>query len=48
LAGYIEDVSKNLAQTILVTHHDICEEEASNIIEVSREDGFSNARIRKT
>jgi len=48
LAGYIEDVSKNLTQTILVTHHDICEEEASNIIEVSREDGFSNARIRKT
>jgi DNA repair exonuclease SbcCD ATPase subunit len=48
LAGYIEDASKNLAQTILVTHHDICEEEASNIIEVSRdESGLSHAGIKK-
>jgi hypothetical protein len=32
---------------ILATHHDICQEEASNIIEVMvREDGISRAEVK--
>ncbi|MEM4246339.1 MAG: AAA family ATPase, partial [Candidatus Bathyarchaeia archaeon] len=42
LAEYLGEVSRLLAQTILVTHHNICEEEASNIMEVEkRGDGTS-------
>ncbi|MGC8849992.1 MAG: hypothetical protein ACP5QI_05915, partial [Candidatus Bathyarchaeia archaeon] len=48
LAGYIGEASRQLSQMILVTHHDICVEEASNIINVSiREDGASNAETYK-
>lgn len=47
VANYIGEVSKHLSQIILVTHHNICEEEASNIIEVSvQEDGSSKAEIK--
>ncbi|MEM2608133.1 MAG: AAA family ATPase [Thermoproteota archaeon] len=47
LANYIGEISKYLSQMILVTHHNICEEEASNIIEVSvQEDGSSKAEIK--
>jgi len=47
LADYLEEASKLVAQTILVTHHDICEEEASNIIEVGRdEDGASRVQAK--
>ncbi|MDW8033412.1 MAG: AAA family ATPase [Nitrososphaerota archaeon] len=47
VANYICEISKYISQTILVTHHDICEEDASNIIEVSvQEDGSSKAEIR--
>lgn len=48
LAGYIGEASRQLSQMILVTHHDICLEEASNIINVTiREDGASKAEIYK-
>ena len=44
LASYIGEASRQLSQMILVTHHDICMEEASNIINVTiREDGSSKA-----
>ncbi|MEM3676917.1 MAG: AAA family ATPase [Candidatus Bathyarchaeia archaeon] len=44
LASYIGEASRQLSQMILVTHHDICTEEASNIINVSiAEDGGSKA-----
>ncbi|MCX8182920.1 MAG: AAA family ATPase [Crenarchaeota archaeon] len=47
VASYIGEASKQLSQMILVTHHNICEEEASNIIEVSvQEDGSSKAEIK--
>jgi len=46
LASYIGEASKRLSQMILVTHHNICEEEASNIIEVRvGEDRVSRAEI---
>ena len=46
LASYISEASKTLSQTILVTHHNICEEEASSIIGVVRqEDGTSKAEV---
>ncbi|MBS7623624.1 AAA family ATPase [Candidatus Bathyarchaeota archaeon] len=48
LASYIGQASRQLSQMILVTHHSICEEEASNIIEVSvRADGASTAEIKR-
>jgi exonuclease SbcC len=47
LAEYIGEASKMLTQTIIVTHHNICEEEASNIIEVSKgSDGVSHASAK--
>lgn len=47
LASYLSEASRFLAQTILVTHHDICEEDASNIIEVERgEGGPSSVKIK--
>ncbi|MEM3003767.1 MAG: AAA family ATPase [Candidatus Bathyarchaeia archaeon] len=47
LASYIGQASRQLSQMILVSHHSICEEEASNIIEVSvRGDGASRAEIK--
>jgi exonuclease SbcC len=47
VASYIGEASKQLSQMILVTHYDICEEEASNIIEVSvQEDGSSRAQVK--
>lgn len=47
LASYLSEASRFLAQTILVTHHDICEEDASNIIEVERAaDGSSSVKIK--
>lgn len=47
VANYIGEASKQLSQMILVTHHNICEEEASNIIEVTvQEDGSSKAEIK--
>jgi exonuclease SbcC len=47
LASHLGEVSRQLSQMILVTHHSVCEEEASNIIEVEvREDGASRAEIR--
>ncbi|MGQ9478717.1 MAG: AAA family ATPase [Thermoproteota archaeon] len=47
VASYIGKASKYLSQMILVTHHEICEEEASNIIETTfQEDGSSKAEIR--
>ncbi|MBO3809431.1 MAG: AAA family ATPase [Candidatus Brockarchaeota archaeon] len=47
VASYIGEASKQLSQMILVTHYNICEEEASNIIEVSvQEDGSSKAEIK--
>jgi len=46
LASYMGEASRQLSQMILVTHHNICEEEASNIIDVSvRDDGASTAQI---
>lgn len=38
IAEYLGETARLLAQTILVTHHDICEEEASNIIEVEKDE----------
>lgn len=47
LASYMGEASRQLSQMILVTHHNICEEEASNIIDVSvRDDGASTAEIK--
>jgi exonuclease SbcC len=47
LAGQIGEASRHLSQTILVTHFDICEEEASNMIDVAmREDGVSSAEVK--
>ncbi|MEM2087732.1 MAG: AAA family ATPase [Thermoproteota archaeon] len=47
VASYIGEASKQLSQMILVTHYNICEEEASNIIEVTvQEDGSSKAEIK--
>ncbi|MEM2088172.1 MAG: AAA family ATPase [Thermoproteota archaeon] len=47
VASYIGEASKQLSQMMLVTHYNICEEEASNIIEVSiQEDGSSKAEIK--
>jgi len=47
VANYIGEISKYLSQIILVTHHNICEEEASNIIEVSvKEDGSSRVEVK--
>ena len=47
LAEYIGEASKMLTQTIIVTHHNICEEEASNIIEVTKgSDGVSHASAK--
>ena len=45
LASYISEASRQISQTILVTHHDICEEEALNIINVTVKDGVSRAKI---
>jgi DNA repair exonuclease SbcCD ATPase subunit len=46
LASQLGEASRQLSQMILVTHHDICQEEASNIIEVNvREDGTSRAEV---
>jgi len=47
VASYIGEASRQLSQMILVTHYNICEEEASNIIEVTvQEDGSSKAQIK--
>ncbi|MGQ9515372.1 MAG: hypothetical protein ACUVTL_10075, partial [Thermoproteota archaeon] len=47
LASYIGDVSRRVSQMILVTHHNICEEEALNIIDVRvEEDGASKAEVK--
>jgi len=47
LASQLGEASRQLSQMILVTHHDICQEEASNIIEVTvREDGVSRAEVK--
>jgi exonuclease SbcC len=47
LAGQLGEASRQLSQMILVTHHDICDEEASNIIDVTvGEDGVSRAEIK--
>jgi DNA sulfur modification protein DndD len=47
LADYFGEASRMVAQTILVTHHNICEEEASNIVEVGRsDDGASLVKAR--
>jgi exonuclease SbcC len=47
LASQLGEASRQLSQMILVTHHDICQEEASNIIEVTvREDGISKAEVK--
>ncbi len=47
LADYLGEASRMVSQTILVTHHDICEEEASNIIEVSKnENGASYIKTK--
>jgi len=47
LASQLGEASRQLSQMILVTHHDICQEEASNIIEVTvREDGISRAEVK--
>ncbi len=47
LASHIGEASRQLSQMILVTHHNICDEEASNIIDVTiREDGASSAEVR--
>jgi exonuclease SbcC len=47
VASYIGEASRQLSQMILVTHYNICEEEASNIIEVTvQEDGSSKAEIK--
>ena len=43
LASHIDEASRQLSQTILVTHYNICEEEASNIIDVTVRDGVSRA-----
>jgi len=46
IANYMGGVSKHISQTILVTHHNICEEEASNIINVIvQEDGTSKVEL---
>lgn len=46
IANYIGEVSKHISQMILVTHHNICEEEASNIINVIvQEDGTSKVEL---
>jgi exonuclease SbcC len=46
IANYMGEVSKHISQTILVTHHNICEEEASNIINVVvQEDGASKVEL---
>ncbi|MBO3799934.1 MAG: AAA family ATPase [Candidatus Brockarchaeota archaeon] len=46
IANYIGEVSKYISQMILVTHHSICEEEASNIINVVvQEDGTSKVEL---
>jgi len=46
IANYIGGVSKYISQMILVTHHNICEEEASNIINVNvQEDGTSKVEL---
>jgi len=47
LASHIGEASRQLSQMILVTHYDICEEEASNIIDVTiRDDGTSRAEVK--
>ncbi len=47
LSDYLGEASRVVSQTILVTHHDICEEEASNIIEVGKgENGASHVQIK--
>ena len=47
LASYIGEASRKLSQMILVTHYNICEEEASNIIQVTvGEDRVSRAEVR--
>ena len=47
LASEIGEASRQLPQTILVSHFNICEEEASNIIDVTmREDGVSKAEVK--
>jgi exonuclease SbcC len=47
LASQIGEASRQLSQMILVTHYNICEEEASNIIDVTvQEDGISRAGVR--
>jgi DNA repair exonuclease SbcCD ATPase subunit len=47
VAEYLGETSRLLSQTILVTHHDICEEEAANIIMVSRgSDGASHVQAK--
>jgi len=47
LASHIGEASRQLSQMILVTHHNICEEEASNIIDVTvQEDGVSRAEVK--
>jgi DNA repair exonuclease SbcCD ATPase subunit len=47
LASQIGEASRQLSQMILVTHYNICEEEASNIIDVTvQEDGVSRAGVR--
>lgn len=46
LASYIGEVSRKVSQMILVTHHNICEEEALNIVDVRiGEDGTSKAEV---
>ena len=47
LASYIGEASRKLSQMILVTHYNICEEEASNIIQVTvGEDRVSRAEAK--
>ncbi|MBO3803440.1 MAG: AAA family ATPase [Candidatus Brockarchaeota archaeon] len=46
LASYLGEVSRKVSQTILVTHHNICEEEALNIVDVRiGEGGASKAEV---
>lgn len=47
LASHMGEMSRLLSQMVLVTHYTICEEEASNIIDVSiGEDGASRAEVK--
>ena len=49
LLGYIAEAAKKVSQVILVTHHGLGEEEASNIIKVEiGADGASKATVQET